>query len=67
MTVLFIKTGTASLLLDTIPLGAYYVDELLMKTESNYGKYLAYYMQDFVFGENNSSDGLLHERIRRIQ
>ena len=62
-----IYAGTASLLLDTIPLGAYYVDELLMKTESNYGKYLAYYMQNFVYGENNSSDGLLHQRIKRIQ
>ena len=53
--------------LDTVPLGAYYVDELLTKTESNYGKYLAYYMRDFVFGENTSSYGLLHERIKRIK
>lgn len=59
--------GTASLILDNIPAGAFYVDELLINTESNYGKYLTYYMRDFIFGENNSSDGLLHQRMKRIE
>ncbi|ATP39823.1 S-adenosylmethionine decarboxylase related protein [Solibacillus sp. R5-41] len=62
-----IYAGTASLILDNIPLGVYYVDELLINTQSNYEKYLTYYMQDFVFGENNSSDGLLHQRMKRIE
>ncbi|MDN4494112.1 S-adenosylmethionine decarboxylase related protein [Ureibacillus aquaedulcis] len=61
-----IYAGTASLILDKIPLGVYYVDELLLNTQSDYGKYLTYYMRDFVFGENNSSDGLLHQRMKRI-
>jgi len=54
------------LLLDPIPKGSYYVDELLLKTENNYGKYLTYYMTDFVTGENKHSDGLLHERIKKV-
>lgn len=62
-----IYAGTASLILDKIPLGVYYVDELLLNTHCNYGKYLTYYMQDFVYGENNSSDGLLHQRMKRIK
>lgn len=53
------------LLLDQIPKGAYYVDELLLKTENNYGQYLTYYMTDFVIGENKHTDGLLHERIKK--
>jgi len=61
-----IYAGTASLILDNIPLGVYYVDELLINTPSNYGKYLTYYMRDFVVGENNSTDGLLHQRMKRI-
>ncbi|KGR79831.1 S-adenosylmethionine decarboxylase related protein [Ureibacillus manganicus] len=61
-----IYAGTASLLLDEIALGVYYVDELLLNTQTNYGKYLTHYMQDFIYGENNSSDGLLHQRMKRI-
>ncbi|WP_274310536.1 S-adenosylmethionine decarboxylase related protein [Solibacillus daqui] len=61
-----IYAGTASLILDNIPQSIYYVDELLLNTQSNYGKYLTYYMQDFIYGENSSTDGLLHQRIRRV-
>jgi hypothetical protein len=38
--------------IDQIPKGAYYVDELWLKTSNNYGQYLRYYMTDFVTGEN---------------
>lgn len=62
-----IYAGTASLMLDNVPLGVYYVDELLLNTQSDYGKYLKYYMQNFVYGENNSSDGLLHQRMKRME
>ncbi|OOE14877.1 S-adenosylmethionine decarboxylase related protein [Fictibacillus arsenicus] len=58
--------GLASLLLDSIPNGAHYVDELLLQSKSKYGEYLSYHMQDFVIGKNESSDGLLHQRIKRI-
>lgn len=61
-----VYAGLASLLLDPIPLGVYYVDELLICTMSGYEKYLTYYMKDFVMGENNDSDGLLHQRMKRI-
>lgn len=57
--------GLASLLLDDIPDGVYFVDELLLQTDSRYGNYLSYYMKDFVTGENKGSDGLLLDRVRR--
>lgn len=60
-----IYAGVASLLLDNFPSGIYYVDELLLKTNTGYGEYLAYYMRDFVIGENKNSDGLLHHRMKR--
>lgn len=56
----------ATLLLDQIPRGVHYVDHLLLKTPSRYGEYLSRYLGDCVIGENPSSDGLLHQRMRRI-
>jgi homospermidine synthase len=61
-----IYAGLASLIKDNLPLGVYYVDELLLNTKSRYGKYLTYYMKDFVIGKNKNSDGFLHERLKRI-
>lgn len=52
-------------LLDNIPKGAYYVDELLLKTKSQYGTYVRYYMTDFVVGENPQTDGLLLKRLKK--
>lgn len=46
-------------LLDQIPNGVYYVDELLLKTNNRYAQYLTYYMTDFVTGENENTDGCL--------
>jgi len=61
-----IYSGIASLLLDNLPNGVYYVDELLLETNSKYGTYLKNYMKDFVIGENNKSEGLLLDRMRRV-
>lgn len=55
----------STLLLDDIPDGIYFVDELLLQTDSGYGQYLTYYMKDFVTGENDKSDGLLLDRLRK--
>lgn len=55
----------ATLLLDQIPQGIYTVDELLLKTSSNYGRYVSHNLTDFVVGENLQSDGLLLQRMRR--
>lgn len=55
----------ATLLLDEIPPGIYYVDELLLKTESKYGAYVSRVLADFVVGENDRSEGFLLERMRR--
>lgn len=55
----------STLLKDDIPHGAYFVDELLMQTDSRYGDYLSYYMKDFVVGKNPSSDGMLLDRMKR--
>ena len=60
-----VYASLAVLLKDNIEKGAYYVDELLKNTTNQFGDYLTYYMKDFVIGENNQSDGLLLERIRR--
>lgn len=56
----------ATLLLDAVPQGIYYVDDLLLTTESNYGSYLSYYMTDFVMGTNDQSQGLLLDRMKRL-
>ncbi|MDG4657267.1 S-adenosylmethionine decarboxylase related protein [Ectobacillus antri] len=61
-----IYAGLSSLLLDAIPTGVYYVDELISHTKSQYGKYATYYMSEFVIGQNNHSDGFLHQRMRRL-
>ncbi|MDR3597507.1 S-adenosylmethionine decarboxylase [Clostridium sp.] len=54
----------ATILLDNIPRGIYYVDELLVNAKSNYGKYLKHHLDKFVIGENNHSDGDLLDRMR---
>lgn len=58
--------AVASLLLDPLPAGIYYVDELLRNTQSAYGRYLSYYMTDFVVGKNDQSDGLLLQRMKKL-
>ncbi|KNY30280.1 S-adenosylmethionine decarboxylase related protein [Pseudobacteroides cellulosolvens] len=61
-----IYAGVASLLLDSIPKGAFYVDEMLLNTNSNYGQYLLYYMKDFIAGTNTGTDGLLLDRMKAM-
>ncbi|GAA0182644.1 hypothetical protein SH2C18_49850 [Clostridium sediminicola] len=55
----------ATVLLDDIPQGIYYVDELIYKTNSKYGEYLSYYMEKFIIGENKHVDGDLLHRIKK--
>ncbi|MDN4523964.1 S-adenosylmethionine decarboxylase related protein [Fictibacillus fluitans] len=55
------------LLLDEIPNGVYYVEELLLNTKNHYTQYLMHYMTEFVTGENRDSDGLLLQRMRKFQ
>lgn len=62
-----IYASLSVLLLDQIPKGAYYVDELLLNTNNRFGDYLTYYMTDFVTGENEHSDGLLHQRMKMLR
>lgn len=59
-----VYSALSTLLLDQLPSGIFYVDEMLMTLGTNYEKYLSYYMKDFVIGENNFSDGLLLDRLR---
>lgn len=61
-----IYASFASLVLDDLPLGVYYVDSLLLNANSKYEKYLTYHMIDFVKGKNKGSDGLLHQRLKWI-
>ncbi|MFB5283337.1 S-adenosylmethionine decarboxylase related protein [Peribacillus sp. Hz7] len=61
-----IYSALTVLLLDSIPKGVYYVDELLLKTNNQYGQYLQYYMPTFITGENNQTDGLLLQRMKKI-
>ncbi|MGE7092278.1 saccharopine dehydrogenase NADP-binding domain-containing protein [Lysinibacillus sp. NPDC048646] len=60
-----IYASLSVILKDNIANGAYYVDELLKHTTNQFGDYLTYYMKDFVIGENNQTDGLLLQRIRK--
>lgn len=55
----------ASILLDNITKGIYYVDELLVNTNSKYGQYLSYHLKEFTIGENHQSDGDLLNRVRQ--
>ncbi|WP_129688273.1 S-adenosylmethionine decarboxylase related protein [Gottfriedia acidiceleris] len=59
-----IYAGVASLLLDSLKKGTYYVDELLVNTDSMYGSYLKFHMPHFVYGQNEKSDGLLLQRMK---
>lgn len=62
-----IYASLSVLLLDQIPKGVYYVDELLLNTNNHFGQYLTCYMKDFVIGENTKTDGLLLDRMREFQ
>lgn len=56
----------ASILNDNIPRGIYYIEQLLEKCNSNYGKYLSYHLGPCIIGENNNLDGDLLNRMREI-
>jgi homospermidine synthase len=59
-----VYAGVASLFLDSVKQGAYFVDELLINTNSKYGTYLSYHMPQFIYGQNENSDGLLLQRMK---
>lgn len=59
-----VYAGVTSLFLDSFTKGAYFVDELLLDTNSKYGTYLKYHMPHFIYGENATSDGLLLQRMK---
>ncbi|MCR2804563.1 S-adenosylmethionine decarboxylase related protein [Paenibacillus soyae] len=62
-----VYAGVCSLMLDKVPNGVYYVDELLRNLRGiNYGKYVSQYMTRFVRGENEGSEGLLLDRIQKV-
>ncbi|WP_409296332.1 S-adenosylmethionine decarboxylase related protein [Peribacillus sp. SCS-26] len=62
-----VYAGICTLLLDTIPNGVFYVEELLEKDKNiGYGKYITQYMPDFVIGENQKSDGLILDRMKKV-
>lgn len=60
-----VYAGICTLLLETIPKGVYYVEELLkMDNKRDYGKYVTQFLTDFVIGENHQSDGGILDRMR---
>jgi homospermidine synthase len=61
-----VYAGMACLLLDPVPNGVHYVDELLQSGTSRYGVYVTKYMTTFVRGTNTNSDGLLMQRRREV-
>ncbi|WP_163102575.1 S-adenosylmethionine decarboxylase related protein [Peribacillus alkalitolerans] len=60
-----VYAAVCTLLLDPVPAGVHYVEELL-KTDNSigYGKYVSQYMTDFIIGENARSDGFILNRMR---
>ena len=60
-----VYAALATMVLDNIPQGIYYVDELLINTKNNYGKYISYHLNSFITGENNHSDGDLLNRMKK--
>lgn len=62
-----VYAAISTLLLETIPNGVHYVEELLTTVKDiGYGKYVTQYMSDFVTGENAKSDGLILDRMKDI-
>ena len=61
-----VYSALATLLLDSIPKGVYFVDELLLTTATRYPQYLSRHMPDFVIGRNDQSEGLLLQRMKRV-
>jgi homospermidine synthase len=62
-----VYAAMASILLDNVPVGVHYVDELLVSGNAcAYGNYVARYMTPFVSGTNPESDGLLIQRRREV-
>ena len=60
-----VYAGICTLLLETLPKGVYYVEELLeINKNSSYGKYVMQFLKDFTVGENNQSDGGILDRMR---
>jgi saccharopine dehydrogenase-like NADP-dependent oxidoreductase len=57
--------GICSLLLDEVPKGVHWVDELSATGIKAYGDYISYFMKPLVRGMNASSDGLLLQRLRK--
>ncbi len=57
--------AVCSLLLDQVPNGAHYVDDILQFTR--YGEYVSRYMKPFINGSNDRTDGLLLQRMRPFQ
>jgi saccharopine dehydrogenase-like NADP-dependent oxidoreductase len=62
-----IYASLSVLLNDSIPKGVYYVDELLLETNTNFEKYLTHYMTNFIIGENKQSEGLLLQRMKNYR
>ncbi len=62
-----IYAAICTILLETIPNGVHYVEELLSTIKDiGYGKYVTQYMTDFVTGENAKSNGLILDRMKDV-
>lgn len=60
-----VYSGICTLLLETIPKGVYFVEEVLkMDNNIDYGKYVSQFIPDFVIGENPQTDGFILDRMR---
>ncbi|MGE5674167.1 MAG: hypothetical protein ACM3XM_09785 [Mycobacterium leprae] len=57
-----VYAAACCLLLDSVPDGIHYVDDLLLAGGSHYGDYLRRHMRRFVRGTNSTSMGRLEER-----
>ncbi|MEC1178651.1 S-adenosylmethionine decarboxylase related protein [Metasolibacillus meyeri] len=55
----------SSVILDDLPQGIFYVDELILNTNTSYGEYVSYFMRDFIVGKNAKPDGLLLNRLQK--
>ncbi|MFF2481025.1 S-adenosylmethionine decarboxylase related protein [Paenibacillus sp. NPDC058071] len=61
-----VYAAVCTLMLDNVPSGVHYVDELLaVDKHIRYGSYVSQYMTTFVKGENGASEGSLLKRMRK--
>ncbi|EFM10390.1 conserved hypothetical protein [Paenibacillus curdlanolyticus YK9] len=58
-----VYAAASVLVLDSVESGVHWVHDLAEAADSRYGDYVMYYLREFVTGTNDSTDGMLLQRV----